>query len=141
PDVTNPDHAHHHEVNITKVSDRLASALEERGIGTEVDQHDYMNILDERGWGYGQSYQASREIVEEVMAGKNDLNYVFDIHRDSISRDKTTVEIDGKAYGRILFVIGAEHETYEKNLKLAKELHHLLEEKYPGISRGYLPLE
>ncbi|GAB3795284.1 stage II sporulation protein P [Virgibacillus kimchii] len=141
PGVTNPDHAHHDEVNITKVSDRFAQALEEKGIGSKVDDHDFMNILNERGWGYGQSYEASREIVEEAMAGNNDYNYVFDIHRDSISREKTTVDIDGESYGRILFVIGAEHDSYEKNLNLAKELHHLLEENYPGLSRGYLPLE
>jgi stage II sporulation protein P len=141
PDVSNPDHAHHDEVNITKVSERFAQALKERGIGSQVDEHDFMNILNERDWGYGQSYQASREIVEEAIAGNNDLNYIFDIHRDSISRDKTTAEIEGEAHGRILFVVGAEHEAYEKNLELAKGLHHLLEEKYPGISRGYLPLE
>jgi stage II sporulation protein P len=141
PDVTNPDHAHHDEVNITKVSERFAQALEEKGIGSQVDDHDFMNILNERGWGYGQSYQASREVVEEAITGSNDINYVFDIHRDSISKDKTTTEIEGESYGRILFVVGAEHEAYEKNLDLAKELHNLLEDKYPGISRGYLPLE
>jgi len=141
PDVTNPDHAHHDEVNITKVSERFAQALEEKGIGSQVDDHDFMNILNERGWGYGQSYQASREIVEEAITGSNDINYIFDIHRDSISKEKTTTEIEGESYGRILFVVGAEHETYEKNLNLAKELHNLLEDKYPGISRGYLPLE
>ncbi|MFA1820467.1 stage II sporulation protein P [Virgibacillus oceani] len=141
PDVSNPDQAHHDEVNITKVSERFAEALEGKGIGSQVDEHDFMSILNERDWGYGQSYQASREIVEEAMAGNSDLNYLFDIHRDSISRDKTTTEIDGETYGRILFVVGAEHEAYEKNLELAKELHHLLEEKYPGVSRGYLPLE
>jgi stage II sporulation protein P len=141
PDVTIPDQAYHDEVNITKVSERFSEALKERGIGSHVDEHDFASILNERGWSHGQSYQASREIVEEAMAGNDDFNYLFDIHRDSISRDKTTTEIDGETYGRILFVVGAEHEAYEKNLELAKELHHLLEEKYPGISRGYLPLE
>jgi stage II sporulation protein P len=141
PDVTNPDHAHHDDVNVTKVSNRFAQALEGKGIGSRVDDHDLMTILNERGWGYGQAYQASREIVEEAMAGNKDFHYIFDIHRDSISRDKTTVEIDGESYGRILFVVGAEHDAYERNLELAKELHHLLEEKYPGLSRGYLPLE
>lgn len=38
-----------------------------------------------------------------------------------------------------MFVVGAEHENHEKNLKFASELHYILEEKYPGLSRGVYP--
>src|SRR5690625_2533724 len=97
PDVTDPDLAHHGEVNISKVSDRLAKTLKENGIGTNVDNTDVMNVLNDKGWEYSQSYDASRDIVEEAVAGNKDIQYVFDLHRDSIPRDKTTKEIDGKA--------------------------------------------
>src|SRR5699024_11842866 len=39
----------------------------------------------------------------------------------------------------ILVVVGAKHENYEKNLEYATQLHYLLEEKYPGLSRGVYP--
>ncbi|HLR41028.1 MAG TPA: stage II sporulation protein P [Virgibacillus sp.] len=141
PDVTDPDLAHHGEANISKVSDRLAKTLKENGIGTNVDNTDVMNVLSDKGWEYSQSYDASRDIVEEAVAGNKDIQYVFDLHRDSIPRDKTTKEIDGKDYAKILFVIGADFDGYEKNLELATELNARIEEKYPGLSRGVITKE
>ena len=46
------------------------------------------------------------------------------------------MDINGKPYARLFFVVGKENANYDKNLSLAKELNHKLEEKYPGISRG-----
>src|SRR5699024_11527237 len=104
------------EANISKVSDRLAKTLKENGIGTNVDNTDVMNVLSDKGWEYSQSYDASRDIVEEAVAGNKDIQYVFDLHRDSIHRDKTTKEIDGKDYAKILFVIGARSEEHTSEL-------------------------
>ncbi|MFD2046120.1 stage II sporulation protein P [Ornithinibacillus salinisoli] len=139
PDVTEADSAHHNEVNITKVSDRLAQSLKGYGIGTYVDKTDNMKLLDEKGWEYWQSYESSREIVQEAFASHQGIQYVFDIHRDAAGRSHTTKEIDGKSYARIYFVVGEDYETNEKNIELANQLHSLMEEKYPGISRGIYP--
>lgn len=35
-----------------------------------------------------------------------------------------------------MFVVGLDHKNYEPNLNLANELNNIIEEKYPGISRG-----
>lgn len=140
PEVTDPNLAHHKEVNITKVSDRLADALRAEGIGTYVDQTDHMEVLNEKGWGYGRSYEASRAVVREAFATEKDFQYAFDLHRDTPGKDKTTVDIDGESYARVMLVIGADHSHYEKNMELAKNIHTLLEEKYPGIMRGEGPL-
>ncbi|WP_249871045.1 stage II sporulation protein P [Oceanobacillus saliphilus] len=139
PGVTDPNSAHHPEMNITKVSERLAGSLERKGIGSHVDDTDIGNLLNERNWEYWQSYDASREIVEEAFATNRDIQYVFDLHRDSLRKDHTTKVINGEAYAKIFFVVGAEHTGHEKNLELASKLHYMLEEKYPGISRGVLP--
>ncbi len=141
PKETNPDRAYHKEVNITKVTERLASQLEERGIGALYDKTDITSILHEKGWTYAKSYDASRPIVQEALAKHDSLRYVFDIHRDSLPYDKTSFKSDGKTYASFLFVVGAEHKHYEKNLKLATELHHKLEERLPGISRGVITKE
>lgn len=141
PGVTDPNLAHHSEVNITKVSDRFAEQLSEYGIGAQVDQTDIMGILNEKDWGYGRSYQASRDSVAEAVSTNKDLQYVFDLHRDSVPRDITTKTIDGKEYAKILMVIGAEYASYEKNLTLATELNTLIEQKYPGLSRGVIKKE
>ncbi|WP_156291120.1 stage II sporulation protein P [Oceanobacillus salinisoli] len=139
PDETNPDLAHHPEVNITMVSERLARSLEAKGIGSQVEDTDIGSLLDERGWEYGQSYDAARDVVQEAFASNQDIQFAFDLHRDSLSREHTTKEIDGESYAKIIFVVGEEHPNYEKNLELATELHYLIDEKYPGLSRGVLP--
>lgn len=141
PDITDPNQAHHGEVNITKVGERLAKSLDVNGIGANVDKTDIMNVLNEKGWGYGRSYEASREVATEALATNKDIQYIFDLHRDSARKDNTTKEIDGESYAKVLFVIGAEYTSYEKNLALATELHALIEQKYPGLSRGVITKE
>src|SRR5690625_2070487 len=44
PEETNANQAHHEEVNITKVSERIAQKLERNEIGTKMDEKDKMNI-------------------------------------------------------------------------------------------------
>ncbi|WP_101844341.1 stage II sporulation protein P [Halobacillus sp. Marseille-P3879] len=138
PEGTPVAEAFHGEVNITKVGERLAETLEKNGIGTSVDYTDMTSVLQEKNMEYHQSYDAARTVVEDAIAETKTFNYFFDLHRDSLPRDVTTVEIDGQNYARTIFVIGAEHSEYEQNLKLATELHNRLEEEYPGLSRGVI---
>lgn len=139
PGVDDPNLAHHGEANVTRINERLAEKLEKRGIGTKMETADIGKMLDERGWEYWQSYEASREVAQEAIAANDDIQYVFDIHRDSLRREETTKTIEGKEYARIMFVVGKDHANYEQNLEVASELHYLIEEKYPGLSRGVLP--
>lgn len=141
PKETKPDRAYHKEVNITKVSERLAEKLENHNIGATFDRTDITTLLHEKGWTYGKSYEASRSVIQTALDEHDDLQYVFDIHRDSLPYDKTTFEHDGTTYATFLFVIGAENKNYEKNLKLATDIHYLLEEKLPGISKGVITKE
>ncbi|WP_212924999.1 stage II sporulation protein P [Oceanobacillus sp. J11TS1] len=136
PNESDPNAAMHGEINITKVSDRLSEALERKGIGTQVDNTDFGQLLNEREMEYHQSYEVSRDVVAEAVAGNKEIQYMFDLHRDALRRDKTTKTIEGEDYAQILFVIGTGHPNYEQNLKVATELHGLIEEAYPGMSRG-----
>ncbi|MGM0844178.1 MAG: stage II sporulation protein P [Bacillota bacterium] len=135
-DVTNPNLAHHSQINVTQVGDKLKEELENRGIGTMIDKTDVIANLDKKGLDYWYAYQESRPIAEAAMAGNKDLIYLIDIHRDSQRKDITTANINGQPYAKLAFVVGAEHPNYEKNLKIATELHKQLENKYKGISRG-----
>lgn len=141
PKETEPDRAYHKEVNITKVSERLAEKLEKEKIGATFDRTDITTLLHEKGWTYGKSYEASRPVIQSALDKHDDIQYIFDIHRDSLPYDKTTLKHDGTSYATFLFVIGAENKQYEKNLKLATDIHYLLEEELPGISRGVITKE
>ncbi|MYL71981.1 stage II sporulation protein P [Halobacillus litoralis] len=135
-----PDESTDHDgkVNITLIGERLGESLEKRGVGAIVDKTDVAALRSEKGMEYYQSYDAMRPVVEEAISQNGGIQYLFDLHRDSLSKEHTTTSINGKDYARFAFVIGAEHPKYEQNLQLASKIHQLLEEKYPGISRGVI---
>jgi stage II sporulation protein P len=133
---SNPDMAHNSKLNVTTVGDHLKAALEKRGIGTETNKTDVVAQLNSNGMAYYEAYQQSRSIIQSAITNEKDLHYFIDIHRDSQRKKVTTASLNGKNYAKIAFIIGAEHPNYEKNLKLATELHNRMETKYKGISRG-----
>ncbi|PAQ16530.1 stage II sporulation protein P [Bacillaceae bacterium SAOS 7] len=136
--VSSPDSAQHSSLNVTKVGEMVQVALEHKGIGAAIDKTDIIAKLEQSGRSYGQAYQQSREIVASAQTNNRDLQYFIDIHRDSQRKQVTTTKINGESYAKLVFVIGGEHANYESNVKLATQLHHLLEEKYKGLSRGVI---
>lgn len=138
PAGTVADEAFHSKANITMVGERLAKGLEENGIGTNVDKTDITKKLKEKNMEYYQSYAASRPIIQEAIKQDGNLQFFFDLHRDSLGKELTTIELNGKSYAKTVFVIGGEYARYEQNLKLANDLHKAIEKKYPGLSRGVI---
>ncbi len=134
--VTNPNHAYHSQVNVTNIGDKLKEELEKGGIGTVVDKTDIEAKLKEKGLSFARSYQESRTVVEAAVTQNRDLTYLIDIHRDSRRKKDTTIEINGKTYAKLAFVIGGEHANYEKNLAFANELQKRFDSSYKGLSRG-----
>lgn len=120
--------------NITLVGKRLAAKLEEHGVGSDVSDTDYPTAVDDYRWEL--SYKYSMKTVKEALAGSNDLTYFFDLHRDSQKRKYTTVDIGGKSYAQVYFIIGHRNPNWQKNEAFATKIHDALEKKYPGISRG-----
>lgn len=122
--------------NITSVGNRLTEQLIKRGIGTIHSKTDYPSTV--KGFHFSFSYKYSKKTVTEVMASDENVDYFLDIHRDSQKWKKTTVGIKGKNYAKVMFVIGQKNKNWKQNEKLARRLDKLLDEKYPGLSRGIL---
>jgi stage II sporulation protein P len=133
---SDPNRAIHSKANVSIVSELLGKSLQEEGIGNQIETTDIQANLKQKGWTYAKSYTASRPIVESAMASNRNLDYIIDIHRDSQRKDVTTIKINNKSYAKLAFIIGGDNPTADKNEKLAKDLHALLEKKYPGLSRG-----
>ncbi|MBO1512251.1 stage II sporulation protein P [Metabacillus bambusae] len=133
---TDPNSAVHSEANVTIVSELLGKELQSAGIGSQIESTDIQQNVKQKGWNYAKSYKASRTIVESAMATNQDIKYLIDIHRDSQRKGVTTIKINNKSFAKIAFVIGGDNPNAEKNEQLAKELHALLDKKYPGLSRG-----
>ncbi|OPA78378.1 stage II sporulation protein P [Paenibacillus selenitireducens] len=120
--------------NITLVGQRLAEKLEQLGVGTLHSEEDYAATVKSYNWNY--SYKYSRTTVKEAMTQNQDLQFFFDIHRDSQARKKTTVTINGKDYAQVYFIIGHGNKNWRENEAFANKIHAKLEKEYPGISRG-----
>jgi stage II sporulation protein P len=122
--------------NIIAVGKKLRDELMKKGIGASHSTSNVTEELKKKNWNYNDSYTLSRETVKEVMAQESSIGYLIDIHRDSQPKKLTTTMINGKPFARLFFIVGRENKNYESNLALAKELNKMLEEKFPGISRG-----
>lgn len=120
--------------NITLVGKRLAEKLEEEGVGAKHSDTDYPTAIN--GYRWELSYKYSKKTVQDALASSRDLKFIFDIHRDSLKRKYTTVDIDGKSYAQVYFVIGHKNPKWEQNEAFATKIHNALEKNYPGISRG-----
>ena len=116
----------------------LKEQLQNEGIYAIVEENSVTDILKLNGWRYGYSYKASRILLEDAINNNTSLKYFIDIHRDSSGHDSTYIKINNKDYAKILFVIGKEYNTYEKNLILAEALNNTLKKEYDGLSRGII---
>ncbi len=122
--------------NVMMASYMLREELNKVNIPTIVEEANLTDVLNTQGLSYAYSYTISRMFLESAIRNYTSLEYFIDIHRDSPSKDVTFMTLNGKNYARVLFVVGLEHSNYEENLSLANSLHNILNELYPGLSRG-----
>lgn len=122
--------------NVLMASYILKEKLNKLGIPTIVEDTNISDFLNINGWDYSSSYKATRLLILDKKNKYSSLKYFIDLHRDSVNKDITTTNIDGKSYAKILFVIGLEHENYEENIKTASDINDLINKYYPTLSRG-----
>lgn len=123
---------------VLTASSILKEYLEDFGIGVIVEKDDVAAKLHSLNWKYGYSYKVSRMFMERAKSENPSLKYFIDLHRDSSVYDKTTTEIDGQKYVKILFVVGLDHDNYEPNLKLAEDLSVILKKYNEKLYRGIM---
>lgn len=124
--------------NVMIASYIMREKLEKNGISSVVETNNVKEYLDQNNMSYNNSYHATEYFARTMQNKYPSIKYLIDIHRDSVSYDKTYTEIDGKGYARILLVTGLEHTTAENNIGFAEKLDEIIKEKYPGLSRGVL---
>lgn len=124
--------------NVMMASYLLREKLNNMGVNTIVEEADITEFIRINSWNYNYSYVASRYYIEDAIAKNPSLNFFIDLHRDALSKARSTTTIDGKNYAKILFVVGLEHANYQKNLDLANILNQKISSKYPSLSRGVI---
>ena len=114
--------------NVLMASYVLRENLNKLGINTIVEEANMSDILSKHGWNYSYSYQASRLLLESAKSNNPSLKYF----------------IDGSIYMillLVLFVIGLEHNNWQKNYDLVSKLNNIINNSYKGLSRGIMKKE
>ena len=122
--------------NVMMLSYIVREKLNDKGIPTIVEENDVSAFLQANNWSYASSYKVTRLLMEDAKTKNPTLKYFIDLHRDSVSKSISTATINEKNYAKILFIIGLENPNYQENLTVTTTINNMLEEKYPGITRG-----
>lgn len=99
---------------------------------------DYMNL---NNMSYNKSYQAARNLITETIQNTPTLKLIIDLHRDALSKDKSTTIINNKSCAKIIFVIGKENSNYQSNLDMTNKINDKIKAKYPELTRGVIGKE
>lgn len=127
--------------NVMMASYVFREKLNKKGIPTILETTNIKDLLNANSWDYSNSYKASRFLVKDALNKYKSLKLIIDLHRDSIKKSSSTITINGKNYAKVLFVIGKEYKTYEKNKSLATKLSNMINNIYPNLSRGVMMKE
>ena len=134
--VTNPrvyiysshqSEGYNNEYDVVKASVKLKETLEKFKINTIVEEGNIIEFMRVNNYIHAYSYIASRYFIEPVIK-KNNFDLIIDLHRDSNSKESSTVTIDGKNFAKVLFVVGL--ENVDKNATLYIVNH---QGRYDGI--------
>lgn len=112
---------------IIQVGNALANTLSQNGItvihdATIHDPHDM------------HAYYRSRRTVFKLL--RQNLDYIFDVHRDSAPAEAYFTYITGVESGRVMIVVGRQNPHMGTNLEFAWRVKQEADKIYPDLIRG-----
>lgn len=110
---------------IHDVAKKLVKNL--NGMGIETVFSENLHIPHDSG-AYSRSAVTAKKMLKE-----NDLDAIFDIHRDGVSRVNYAVTYGGKERCKVKIVVGQANPNKEENLKFALYLMSVAESVYPWL--------
>ena len=122
--------------NVLMASYILEEQLSKKGHVVLVEEESVSKLRTTLGLNYAGSYKVTRSMMENAKKNNPTLKYYIDLHRDSLTHDKTTLTVDGKSYAKILFIVGLENTNYQENLDFTNKISDLLNQKVKGLSKG-----
>ena len=122
--------------NVMMASSLLKDKLNKKGVKTVFEDTNLYNFISEMGLPKDELYGGSRVFISNAKEKYPSLKYYIDIHRDSVDKNISTINIDNKNYARILFVLGVTNSNYQENNKMMSRLSDIINTKYPKLSRG-----
>ncbi len=118
--------------NVVRVGNELTRQLESYGFKVVHNGtvHDYPE--------YDMSYVNANKTLAQYLKSYPSIKLAIDVHRDAVdleNRLRVVTEINGQNAARIMFVVGAGSENWEKNLELAVKIQNRLNQIAPGLAK------
>lgn len=125
------------QTNLFSMQTRMKDYFQLNGLTAKTLDVDVMEVMSQKGHAFHKAYSTARPfIIEELKQNNYDL--ILDIHRDSLTADRTTVTHNNVTYAKVAFVIGAENSNFRTNLQYANTLNSALNQIVPNLSRGVI---
>ena len=121
---------------VIDAANKLKEELRNFNIDAIVETKDIVGEVKAKNLAYKDTYKITRELVNSKLS-ENIVLYI-DLHRDSVKREFTTAQVDGKSYAKMLFVVGAKHDTYKENYQVCDEINKYIKNNNNAFSRGIL---
>lgn len=120
--------------NVLEAAKHLKEILKKNNIDVIVEETNITKIIKDKKLAYKDSYKITRDLLSKKI---NDaITLYIDLHRDSSKKEVTTATINNKSYAKMMFVIGAKHNTYKSNYKVANDLNKLIKNYSNELTRG-----
>ena len=127
---------HNIKSTVMTASYMLQEKLKGYGYNAIVEENNVSSILSANNWNYASSYVVTKMLMTTAKNNNPSLKYFIDLHRDSVSHDKTTAVIGNKSYAKVMFLLGMDNDNYKESEIVITKLNDIITQKYPGISRG-----
>ena len=122
--------------NVVLGANYLKDCLSSQGYQCDVESNDFEGYKAVHNIAYNKSYSVSKMYLEQSIQSNGGYDLIIDFHRDSISKELSTINHNGKSYAKIMFVVGKSSGKFDAVNQLSQQLSDTANTIVPKISRG-----
>lgn len=122
--------------NVVLGANYLKDCLSSQGYQCDVESNDFEGYKAVHNIAYNKSYSVSKMYLEQSIQSNGGYDLIIDFHRDSISKELSTINHNGKSYAKIMFVVGKSSGKFDAVNQLSQQLSDITNTIVPKISRG-----
>lgn len=120
------------KISVGNASLLLSNNLKSIGIDAIVEKQKVSDLTNND---LSKSFDTSKILIENIIQNEN-IDLFIDLHRDDEKKEVTTLELNGKKYAKVKFVVGRKNKNYMLNYNLTELINRKIKEKYPDLTRG-----
>ena len=122
--------------NVILGANYLKDCLSSQGYQCDVEANDFEGYKAVHNIAYNKSYSVSKMYLEQSLQSNGEYDLIIDFHRDSISKELSTINHNGKSYAKVMFVVGKSSGKFDAVNQLSQQLSDIVNSIAPEISRG-----